>query len=74
MKLTLSSGLVNTHSTVWSVCKRRIGRQVETWTETVPIDSILMTVSFTKSNRLPNEYARKLKERYAGLLLNSSRT
>ena len=50
------------YSSIWSVCKRRReGRKVVVWTETLLADSILMEVKLTKTNRLSKQTVNSLK-------------
>ena len=55
---------VGSYSGVWKVCKRRQGRELVPWRETIPQECILFPVNFTKSFRLRKCTVDQLKEAY----------
>jgi hypothetical protein len=52
---------VGTYRGPWRPCKRREGRKYVDWVETVPLASVLFTVSLSKAFRLSNATVLKLK-------------
>ena len=56
------------YSTMWSICKRRVARQMVPWTEKIPHASILMPITFTKSNHLKKETVTRLKQAYSEII------
>ena len=59
---------VGSYSGVWRVCKKRSGRTTVPWRETIPKESILFPINFTKSLRLSKSCADKLKQAYQNKL------
>lgn len=59
---------VGSYSGVWRVCKKCSGSSKVLWRETIPKESILFPINFTKSLRLSKSCVDKLKQAYQNKL------
>lgn len=53
------------YSSVWSMCRQKVGKEYLPWTETIPTDAIIWNrVAFTKTKHLTKESIIALKQVY----------